>query len=527
METTSPAKSNAQLLDEKLALLEKARTWSPRVISKFEAFLDSPDEYSLFRANPYRFAENKAVDTQEAIDLFLHANKVGLLKMEWQVLCPSCGDAIESFGALEHVHTHYLCRLCQEACETNLDDFIQVSFTISPNVRSIAYHDPENLEVEDFYYKYHFSPNGRIGEGGPLFKDVLKSIVMGYFYLVPGESRTVEGSRNEGAYFGFDLIHNLGFMLPIVGEPVKDPQQITIRIKDDAHLTSHTEAAPGPVRFTIINETKTKASLMLNCMPAGYKKGVLVFDTFLTGKSLFNNQTFRNLYPNATLGEKGGIGVKDLTLLFTDLKGSTAMYDRIGDLKAFSLVQQHFERLTKSIQSNNGAVVKTIGDAVMASFDKPADAVKAAASMLKEIEEFNIEQGSTEIILKIGIHQGASIAVTLNDRLDYFGQSVNIAARVQGLAGAEEIYLTKNVYLSPGVKELLEEFYVTPETASLKGVQKAMQVYKVTYEAPTKATKKSTKTKPKKGSAKAKKRKVKARRPKRKVSKRRRSLSRR
>lgn len=85
--------------------------------------------------------------------------------------------------------------------------------------------------------------------------------------------------------------------------------------------------------------------------------------------------------------------------------------------------------------------------------------------------------------------------MTLNDRLDYFGQTVNIAARVQGLAGAEEIYLTKSVYHSPGVKELLTEFYVTPETASLKGVTKAMQVYRVTYEAPAKSFKKAKKKK--------------------------------
>jgi class 3 adenylate cyclase len=503
MESTSPAKSNVQLLDEKLALLEKARAWSPRVISKFEAFLDSPDDYALFRANPYRFATETGIDPQEAVDLFLHANKVGLFKMEWQVICPACGDAVESFGALEHVHTHYVCRPCQEVCEANLDDYIQVSFTIAPQVREISFHQPENLAIKDFYFKYHFSRTGHLGKDGPLFRDVLQKLLMEVFYLAPGETRTVVGSLDTGAYFGFDMIHNLGFMIPLQGESVKDPQQITIRVKDDAHLTSHSAVAPGPIRFTITNETKSRASLMLICFPPNYKNSVLVFDPFLTGKSLFNNQTFRNLYPNATLGEKGGIGVKDLTLLFTDLKGSTAMYDRIGDLKAFSLVQQHFERLTKSIQTNRGAVVKTIGDAVMASFDQPTDAVKAAASMLKEIEEFNIEQGSTEIILKIGIHRGTSIAVTLNDRLDYFGQSVNIAARVQGLAGAEEIYLTKNVYQTPGIKELLEDFYVTLETANLKGIQKAMQVYRVTYEPPTK------KAKPRKRRPKAKERKVK------------------
>jgi class 3 adenylate cyclase len=521
MENTSPAPTNAQLLDEKLALLEKARAWSPRVISKFEAFLDSPDEYSLFRANPYRFAAEKGIDPQEAIDLFLHANKVGLLKMEWQVLCPTCGDAIQSFGSLDHIQSQYYCRLCHREFETCLDDYIQVSFTISPLVRQIAYHYPENLKVEDFYYKYHFSPNGHKGEGGPLMVDIFKSIEIDHFYLAPGESRMVEVSRNNGEYFGFDLIHHLNFRIPIEGQPVQAPQLITVRIQKDAHLVSQEHVAPGSVRFTVINETQFRTALMINCVPTNHPKGLLVFDPFLNGKSLLNSQTFRNLYPSATLDENGGIGVKDLTLLFTDLKGSTAMYDRIGDLKAFSLVQQHFGRLTKAIQANHGAVVKTIGDAVMASFDKSEDAVRAAASMLKEIEEFNSEQDSTEIVLKIGLHRGASIAVTLNNRLDYFGQSVNIAARVQGLAGAEEIYLTKNVYLSPGVKELLGDFYVMPETASLKGVQKAMQVYKVTYEPSAKA---GSKVKPNKRRSKTKKRKVhKVRQAKGKAVKRRRT----
>jgi class 3 adenylate cyclase len=169
-----------------------------------------------------------------------------------------------------------------------------------------------------------------------------------------------------------------------------------------------------------------------------------------------------------------------LTLLFTDLKGSTAMYERIGDLKAFSLVQQHFDRLGKAIQGNNGAIVKTIGDAVMATFNTPVGAVTAALQMLDEIEAFNKEHGAQALILKIGIHHGTSIAVTLNDRLDYLGQTVNIAARVQGLAGAEEIYITKDVFDSPGVKEHLTAYQVTPESAMLKGVAGAMQVNRIT-----------------------------------------------
>jgi class 3 adenylate cyclase len=123
--------------------------------------------------------------------------------------------------------------------------------------------------------------------------------------------------------------------------------------------------------------------------------------------------------------------------------------------------------------------VKTIGDAVMASFENPADAVHAAHDMLREIEAFNREVGEREIVLKIGVHRGASIAVTLNDRLDFFGQTVNVAARVQGLADADEIFITHEVYTAPGVKDSLQGLHVTPQQATLKGVQRAVSVYRL------------------------------------------------
>jgi class 3 adenylate cyclase len=124
-------------------------------------------------------------------------------------------------------------------------------------------------------------------------------------------------------------------------------------------------------------------------------------------------------------------------------------------------------------------VVKTIGDAVMASFNSPADAVSAALDMLREIEAFNQAHGSREILLKVGVHRGPSIAVTLNERLDYFGQSVNIAARVQGLAEAEEICVTEAVWKAPGVQEQFKDLEVDAEDASLKGISSKMRIYRV------------------------------------------------
>src|SRR5262252_9586293 len=84
-----------------------------------------------------------------------------------------------------------------------------------------------------------------------------------------------------------------------------------------------------------------------------------------------------------------------------------------------------------------------------------------------------------KIILKIGLHTGHSIAVTLNDRLDYFGQTVNIASRVQQLAEADEICISQDVYAHDGISKLLERCNVTPLQVNVKGVSGQLQLYKV------------------------------------------------
>lgn len=489
METASAPKINSKVLEEKLAQLEKARNWTPRVISKLEALLLNPDDFQVFRINPLQFAKEKGVEEQESIDLFLHGSKLGLFKMEWQVLCPNCGDTVESFEALNSVHPNYYCNMCRAGSQVHLDDYIQISFTITPPVRDIKYHHPDQLTVEEFYFKYHFNQTARF-PGGPTFLEAGAQLMRGLSYLAPGEKKRFAVQATEGALLGHDLINNSGFMISLKGafmteaDEKKDPDYyngLTFALKNGKFEPTGGEVRPGRIIIEIENTMASRASILILNMPPTYEQTILQFEPFLTGNRLLTSQTFRTLFRSETVEGGEGIGVRDLTLLFTDLKGSTAMYERIGDLKAFSLVQLHFDRLGKAIQENHGAIVKTIGDAVMASFEKSSDAVKAALEMLTEIEKFNEEHGSKEIILKIGIHRGASIAVTLNERLDYFGQTVNIAARVQGLADAEEIFITKEVFESNGVQELLKGFNISHGSANLKGIQKTMQVTRITH----------------------------------------------
>ena len=99
--------------------------------------------------------------------------------------------------------------------------------------------------------------------------------------------------------------------------------------------------------------------------------------------------------------------------------------------------------------------------------------------MRDEIASFNRSQPNRELILKIGVHKGAAIAVTLNDRLDYFGQTVNIAARVQNLADADEIYISEDVHEAEGVGAALQGFAVERHVAKLRGVHQDLPVLRI------------------------------------------------
>ena len=257
-------------------------------------------------------------------------------------------------------------------------------------------------------------------------------------------------------------------------------QRIAIRCDLDSCTPDAGTIAPGKVTFELTNVADKRFAFGVMQLPPGVDRPPpLHFAPFLSGKQLLTTQTFRDLFRSEVIRGSEGLGVKDIALLFTDLKGSTALYDRIGDLNAFALVQQHFDRLQDVTVRHNGAIIKTIGDAVMAAFLKPADAVQAALDMRSEIASFNERQPDKALILKIGVHKGAAIAVTLNERLDYFGQTVNIAARVQNLADADEIFVSQDVYDAAGVRDELAAFAVEPRTAQLRGVQQELPVFRV------------------------------------------------
>ena len=334
-----------KLLEERLTALESARLWSPRLVSKLEGHIRSADDAGLLRINPFTFAREKGLGEEETIDLFLHAATLGLFEMNWNLLCPICSCVIDSFRALKNLNSHCRCTICHLDLVAALDDMIAITFTVSRSIRRIAYHDPETLSVEDYVLRYTSAPEGLIPDGTP-FARVKEMLTRAMVYLEPGKTVVMEVEAEPGALRGFSVDADTSFLFLIDPALSASGQTIAIRCDENSCQPDGIALSPGKVTLEITSSGKERVAFAVFQFPPNVDRPPpLHFAPFLSGKRLLTTQTFRDLFRTEVIGANEGIGVKDIALLFTDLKGSTALYDRIGDLNAFALVQQHFERL--------------------------------------------------------------------------------------------------------------------------------------------------------------------------------------
>ncbi|MCK6603210.1 MAG: adenylate/guanylate cyclase domain-containing protein [Bacteroidetes bacterium] len=197
----------------------------------------------------------------------------------------------------------------------------------------------------------------------------------------------------------------------------------------------------------------------------------------ITGADLLTNAYFRQFFSDQVVPEDRGLKIKNITLLFTDLKGSTELYEKIGDLNAYRIVREHFDSVTAVIESHNGALVKTIGDSVMASFSSSEDGLKAAIDIQKLFRE---ETAKHRLVLKMGLHAGPALVVNLNGTTDYFGSTVNIAARVQNLSKGGDVFISKVIFDDPrSLKYLRQMPVIFRYKTRLKGIREDYLVYQL------------------------------------------------
>jgi class 3 adenylate cyclase len=449
------------------------------VVDAIERLVREAPDPALNRINALDFAKRSGLSEERVIDAFLRAARLGIFELSWNVLCPGCGGVLDAGATLKIVHHEaYNCALCAAGYEPTLDEMVEVTFTVNPRVRRIAAHTPDELPIWEYLRQIFW------GSGIDLPPDAEKLVeetTLEAVELPPGEKAILSLTLPAEFVIMCDPVTHAVQFLDVKGEPTRERQTLSIIIDKASPPNATLEMRPGPLRLSI--ENRTDRRVLPSLWIAGDKLHELLGRRrpFLTAKRLLTNQSFRDLYGTSALDVDQRLKITSLTFLFTDLKGSTELYERVGDLAAYDLVRAHFQVLNEIVASNAGAVVKTIGDAVMATFPTPDRALAAALGMREAMQRLNAERKSEDLLLKIGIHEGPCLAVTLNDRQDYFGQTVNIAARVQGLAMSREIFATDAVVKHPEVSKLLAESGLAPqaERRILRGIGETVPIYAI------------------------------------------------
>ena len=366
----------------------------------------APDA-DVVRIRPFELADELASDERETLAICLYGVKSGLLELQWELVCPSCRTGTESAEALSDLPQAGHCQLCDLSFELELDRAVEATFRPSRSLRTLQ--------------------SGPYCIGGPRRTPHVVSQTI----LLPHSSLELKALQEPGRY----RLFLRGGVTTALEVEAGAASELVLKTSDTTLTPPKAVVAPGAsIRVEHAGEKETHIKL----------ERLVYASRAATAHVVSTLPEFRREFSSDLLRAGTSLRVARVALLFTDLTDSTALYSRVGDAKAFKVVHEHFDLLMSIVAAHRGTLVKTIGDAVMAAFVEERDAVAAAIEMLERFPTFRgglPEASST--FLKVGVYAGPCYVVTANGILDYFGQTVNLAARLQGAAGAGEVILVE------------------------------------------------------------------------------------
>ncbi|MCC6643978.1 MAG: adenylate/guanylate cyclase domain-containing protein [Polyangiaceae bacterium] len=413
----------------------------PDLARRLVALVRDGSDVDAGRIRPFALAAAWGLDRREVLAAALSAVKVGLLDLRWELVCPSCRVASGSVPTLAELSTHGACQLCDLEFELELDESVEATFSACAAVREV--------------------------DAGP--------------YCIGGPARTPHVVSQRVLPAGSTTT---------MSAPC-DPGRYRLFVRGGASVALDVEAGL-PARAEVSTETLGGAALRLGpgaelrVTNAGGELHAKIeqrawVSQAATAREVTALAAFRRDFSSEVLRPGATLRVSRVALFFSDLTGSTQLYSEIGDAAAFRLVQDHFDVVLGEVERHHGSLVKTIGDAVMAVFSSETDAVAASVDVLGAFARFRASSDVRgRVDIKIGVFGGPCFVVTANGALDYFGQTVNIAARLQAQAGSGELVVDEALGARAEARGLLDGAHVgEPWVPELKGVGEAVRAVRV------------------------------------------------
>jgi len=406
------------------------------LVERLCKYVATADDLSASKMRPYAIADTWGTDRRATLDVFLHATRAGMLDFSWEVLCPHCRGSKPGRAGLSGVTSEDHCDSCGIDFTVNFDQSVELTFVPNPTIRQV--------------------PRLEYCVGGPQ----VTPHVVAQKQLGPGETLFVAMSFPEGRY----RVRTHGIEV-----------QQAFRIERGGAKSVRIAVGPGPAPTDepvvapdgIMNIQNTDSAARLAVI-----ERVAWSDQSVTAAAVTSRQIFRDLFSHEILRQGERISVGVITIVFTDLKDSTQLYRDIGDAPAFGRVLSHFDTIKAAVSDESGGIVKTMGDAVMATFTNPAAALRAMRRCQDALAA--PEKARSPFALKCSIHQGPCLAINQNDRLDYFGTTVNVGARLCALSTGKDIVVSGPILRDPQVSSLLASprtsLSVRHDASALRGV---------------------------------------------------------
>ncbi len=407
----------------------------------------APDD-RVMRIRPYELADEWKAPRREVLIACLLSVRAGLLELHWDVVCPSCRTGASEVDSLSELNAHGFCQLCEIGFGLDLDDAVEATFRPLEGVREV---DVGPYCVGSPARSPHVVSQAILRQASKAVLQVPDEEGLFRLFMRGGKVALVSAGKGGNS------------QIEIPDEGAQWPERLQVA-----------PAATITVRSTGETERHVKLEKAAWASLAATARDVMLLPLF---RREFSAQVLR---PGLSLQ------VRRFALVFSDLTGSTEMYARAGDAEAFRFVQAHFEVLTKAIERHGGTVVKTMGDAVMAAFADEVSALSGARDMLVDFEAFRtLDPQGQASSLKVGVFGGPGFVATANKVLDYFGQTVNVAARLQAEARAGEIVAPVGAIEDAVTSGLFERGRLGERyAAKLKGVSQPIEVVRVQIVAP-------------------------------------------
>lgn len=444
-----PPQVNIARLDKMLETVRKKIPTSPG-LEKLRDHIITKIDRDVLRIQPYAVADAWGEKRLDVLKIFLHATVAGIFYLDWELMCPNCRVPKAEHRTFQEINNSAHCDMCGLNFEVDMDQFIELRFSVNPEIRS--------AKSESYCL------------GGPSnTRHVWVQQV-----LLPGEERSFQLHLGSELFRLRTLRANQTMLLK--PQSAGDAKVIRGIFSDEGWLEKEMVFKPGLNEMVVKNNSTNTIVFVVEKVKWDEKAATAAEVTAL--------QDFRDLFSSEVLAEGKEIGIRNLCVLFTDLKSSTKMYETIGDAAAFGRVHRHFDFLTNIVRKNRGALVKTIGDAVMAVFPTTVDAITTAVEIQKNVGQFNRDFSfDPPIVIRVGFHHGPAIAVNANGYLDYFGRTVNIAARIQNESQGDDIILTEEVFHEPEIQAQLTQFPLeqTFYGATLKGIDGSFRLCRLRF----------------------------------------------